>query len=56
MYALHAQAANVMLKGSGAPGRGFVAKVADFGLSVQIDRLQTHMSNVFHGTLTHMVS
>lgn len=38
---------NVLLKSAGGEGRGFVAKVADFGLSVQIDKAQTHMSNVF---------
>lgn len=38
---------NVLLKSAGGEGRRFVAKVADFGLSVQIDKAQTHMSNVF---------
>ena len=35
-----------MLKRSGDT-RGFTAKVADFGLSVRMDHLETHMSNVF---------
>ena len=43
-----------MLKSSGAEGRGFIAKVADFGLSTQIEHTQTHASNLFQGTLTHM--
>jgi serine/threonine protein kinase len=42
-----------MLKSSG-DGRGFVAKVADFGLSVKMGLMETHMSNVFQGTMTHM--
>lgn len=45
-----------MLKSSGSEGRGVVAKVADFGLSVRMDHMETHMSGVFQGTLTHMVS
>ncbi|GAX79340.1 hypothetical protein CEUSTIGMA_g6782.t1 [Chlamydomonas eustigma] len=35
-------------------GRGFIAKVADFGLSVSLDSTQSHMSSLFQGTLTHM--
>lgn len=51
------QARNILLKSSGgAEGRPFVAKVADFGLSMRIDPDATHVSNVFQGTLTHMVS
>eukprot|EP00798_Chlamydomonas_sp_ICE-L_P029341 gene29341-8895_t len=45
---------NVLLKSNGSEGRGFCAKVADFGLSVQMDGAATHMSNVFQGTITHM--
>lgn len=41
------KARNIMLKGSGADGRGVVAKVADFGLSVRMDHMETHMSNAF---------
>lgn len=48
------KAANVMLKTSGSEGRGIVAKVADFGLSVSLNPTQTHCSNLFQGTLTHM--
>ncbi|MEW5298224.1 MAG: hypothetical protein WDW36_001371 [Sanguina aurantia] len=45
---------NVLLKGSSVDSRGFVAKVADFGLSVRIDPMETHISNSFQGTVTHM--
>ncbi|KAG2490227.1 hypothetical protein HYH03_011352 [Edaphochlamys debaryana] len=51
------KARNVMLKSSGgaAEGRGVVCKVADFGLSLKMDRdEQTHMSGMYQGTLTHM--
>lgn len=42
------QARNILLKSSGgAEGRPFVAKVADFGLSMRIDPNATHVSNVF---------
>ena len=43
-----------MLKRSG-DSRGFVAKVADFGLSSKLpDDGGTHESGVFQGTLSHM--
>ncbi|PNW79397.1 hypothetical protein CHLRE_09g413400v5 [Chlamydomonas reinhardtii] len=49
------KATNVMLKSSGGDsGRGVVAKVADFGLSVRLDASATHASNMFQGSLTHM--
>ncbi|KAG2426117.1 hypothetical protein HYH02_014872 [Chlamydomonas schloesseri] len=49
------KATNVMLKSSGGDsGRGVVAKVADFGLSVRLDATATHASNMFQGSLTHM--
>jgi hypothetical protein len=42
------QARNILLKSSGgAEGRPFVAKVADFGLSMRIDPNATHVSNVY---------
>ena len=42
------KATNVMLKSSGGDsGRGVVAKVADFGLSVRLDASATHASNMF---------
>ncbi|KAI8463487.1 MAG: hypothetical protein J3K34DRAFT_145885 [Monoraphidium minutum] len=48
------KARNVLLKGDGARGgRGAVAKVADFGLSVRIDHAATHVSE-FQGTISHM--
>eukprot|EP00879_Flechtneria_rotunda_P008456 GHRR01008858.1.p1 GENE.GHRR01008858.1~~GHRR01008858.1.p1 ORF type:complete len:979 (+),score=314.62 GHRR01008858.1:172-3108(+) len=48
------KARNVLLKSAGTDVRGFVAKVSDFGLSVQVDPTETHVSNVYQGTLTHM--
>ncbi|GLI62400.1 hypothetical protein VaNZ11_005017 [Volvox africanus] len=45
---------NVLLKGSTTDPRGFVAKVADFGLSMRLDPSETHVSNAFHGTLAYM--
>ncbi|GAX74177.1 hypothetical protein CEUSTIGMA_g1626.t1 [Chlamydomonas eustigma] len=55
MNVLHSdlKARNVMLKSSGE-GRGFTAKVADFGLSVKMNNADTHMSNMYQGTMTHM--
>ncbi|KAG1672489.1 hypothetical protein FOA52_002797 [Chlamydomonas sp. UWO 241] len=55
MNVLHSdlKARNVMLKCSGDK-RGFIAKVADFGMSVKMDNMQTHLSNMFQGTITHM--
>jgi serine/threonine protein kinase len=41
------KARNIMLKSSGSEGRGVVAKVADFGLSVKMDHMETHLSNAF---------
>ncbi|GFR42839.1 hypothetical protein Agub_g3797 [Astrephomene gubernaculifera] len=49
------KATNVMLKSAGSEtGRGVVAKVADFGLSVRLDHTATHVSHTFQGSLTHM--
>ncbi|KXZ45700.1 hypothetical protein GPECTOR_51g685 [Gonium pectorale] len=50
------KATNVMLKSTGAEsgGRGVIAKVADFGLSVRLDHTATHVSAAFQGSLTHM--
>ena len=31
-----------------------MAKVADFGLSVQMNTAETHISGLYQGTLTHM--
>jgi serine/threonine protein kinase len=44
----------VLLKSAGGDDRGFVAKVSDFGLSMRIDPSETHVSNFYQGTLTHM--
>ncbi|KIY97952.1 hypothetical protein MNEG_10010 [Monoraphidium neglectum] len=49
------KARNILLKSSPAEARGFVAKVADFGLSMEIDPQDTHISGAFQGTITHMV-
>lgn len=50
------QARNILLKsGASDTGRPFTAKVADFGLSLRIDPGDTHVSNMFQGTMTHMV-
>eukprot|EP00775_Hariotina_reticulata_P003853 gene3853-4110_t len=43
---------NVLLK-SDASGRGCIAKVADFGLAVRMDCMDTHVS-AFQGTMSHM--
>eukprot|EP00878_Enallax_costatus_P013393 GHUV01014005.1.p1 GENE.GHUV01014005.1~~GHUV01014005.1.p1 ORF type:complete len:832 (+),score=111.45 GHUV01014005.1:893-3388(+) len=45
---------NVMLQTGNADGRGLVAKVCDFGLSLKMDHAETHLSNVYQGTMTHM--
>jgi len=43
----------VLLKADGKSGRGAIAKVADFGLAVQISEHASHVSD-FQGTLSHM--
>ncbi|KAG2431643.1 hypothetical protein HYH02_013220 [Chlamydomonas schloesseri] len=49
------KARNILLKsGASGDGRTYVAKVADFGLSLRIDPTETHVSNVYQGTITHM--
>lgn len=45
------KARNVMLKSTGADQRGVIAKVADFGLAVKMDNMETHMSGMFQGTM-----
>ena len=50
----HPQASNVLLKSHPDDPRGVTAKVADFGLSVQMNMAETHVSGLHHGTLTHM--
>lgn len=56
MNVLHSdlKARNVMLATGGTDGRGCVAKVADFGLSLKMDHMETHISAVYQGTMTHM--
>ncbi|KAF5831352.1 kinase-like domain-containing protein [Dunaliella salina] len=48
------KARNVMLASSGTEGRGVCCKIADFGLAVRMGSMETHMSEVFQGTATHM--
>lgn len=45
---------NVMLSTGSTDGRGIVGKVGDFGLSLKMDVHETHISQVFQGTLSHM--
>ena len=40
------KARNILLKTSATDARGFTAKVADFGLSMQVDPNDTHVSEV----------
>ncbi|KAF5828817.1 kinase-like domain-containing protein [Dunaliella salina] len=48
------KARNVMLASSGTEGRGVSCKIADFGLAVRMEQMETHMSEMFQGTYTHM--
>ena len=48
------QATNVLLRSNTSDPRGVTAKIADFGLSVKMDAQDTHVSRLYHGTLTHM--
>lgn len=41
------KARNVLLRGDAQDPRGFIAKVADFGLSLTIDPHSTHVSNAY---------
>jgi hypothetical protein len=43
-----------MLSTGSTDGRGIVGKVGDFGLSLTMDVHETHISQVFQGTLSHM--
>lgn len=43
-----------MLSTGSTDGRGIVGKVGDFGLSLKMDVNETHISQVFQGTLSHM--
>ncbi|KAK9828952.1 hypothetical protein WJX72_003004 [[Myrmecia] bisecta] len=46
--------ANVLLKSSNDDTRGYICKLADFGLSRLLDGSQTHISTQSYGTITHM--
>mmetsp|Transcript_36334 Transcript_36334/g.80856 ORF Transcript_36334/g.80856 Transcript_36334/m.80856 type:complete len:1087 (+) Transcript_36334:74-3334(+) len=48
------KARNVLLKTHHASPSGYLAKVADFGLSLHMDAHQSHISGAFQGTPTHM--
>ena len=48
------QAQNILLQSSLDEARGLTAKVADFGLSVQMSQAETHVSGLYQGTMTHM--
>lgn len=41
---------NVLLTGDGEDERGWIGKIADFGLSVKIKRGERHVSGIQHGT------
>ncbi|KAF5833120.1 kinase-like domain-containing protein [Dunaliella salina] len=45
---------NILLSSSGVEGKGVTCKVSDFGLSVRMDHMETHVSSLFQGTMTHM--
>ena len=55
MHIIHGdlKAGNILLQPAPTKG-GLTAKVADFGLSIKMDRHQTHVSGVAAGTVTHM--
>ncbi|GAX80144.1 hypothetical protein CEUSTIGMA_g7582.t1 [Chlamydomonas eustigma] len=48
------KALNVLLQSCSNSSLGFTAKVADFGLSVKMLHSETHVSNMFQGTMSHM--
>jgi serine/threonine protein kinase len=41
------KARNVLLKSGSGGGKGYIAKVADFGLSIKLDTHETHVSNLY---------
>ena len=53
-FAASAFEVRIILQSNHDDPRGVTAKVADFGLSVQMDKAETHVSGLFQGTLTHM--
>ncbi|KAL0043223.1 hypothetical protein WJX82_007959 [Trebouxia sp. C0006] len=46
--------ANVLLKSTATDSRGFICKLADFGLSCVLDLDMTHISTHTHGTISYM--
>ncbi|GAX73028.1 hypothetical protein CEUSTIGMA_g480.t1 [Chlamydomonas eustigma] len=48
------KARNVLLVRNPSEDQGVIAKVSDFGLSIKMELLDTHVSNVFQGTTSHM--
>ncbi|GAX79558.1 hypothetical protein CEUSTIGMA_g6999.t1 [Chlamydomonas eustigma] len=48
------KAQNVLLQSCSNEARGVVAKISDFGLSLQMDDADSHISKMFQGTFTHM--
>lgn len=55
LYCMRLQARNIMLKSTGGSGRGVTAKVADFGLAVKMDHMETHLSNAFQVSAHHNI-
>jgi hypothetical protein len=43
-----------MLSSGNTDGRGIMGKVGDFGLSLKMDHMETHISQVYAGTMSHM--
>lgn len=48
------KATNVLLIEAPSCAKGYVAKVADFGMAQNVDVGDTHVSGMFSGTLSHM--
>jgi serine/threonine protein kinase len=48
------KAQNVLLRSANIEPCGVIPKLADFGLSVQLSRSETHVSSLCQGTPTHM--
>lgn len=46
----------MLLHTSASEPRGFICKISDFGLSIQMASDETHISKAFAGTTSHMVS
>jgi serine/threonine protein kinase len=44
---------NVLLKTAAADRRGYVCKLADFGLSRMLQETETHVNTGSYGTVTH---